>query len=521
MWKPILDSEDRADQMTGEDQEDAYGRLLVQVRTLQVTPEVEARKSRIDARLEKKQAFARKRRLAESVVEKSEVVQAAFEIGDLHLADNDPRRALVWVKIIVTYDPQSSEAGNLTNRIVDWFDAKVRAHIQAGQYYEVEKEIKRWRTLRPDPANPDIGQEEAQIQTLIVEYAKHVRQFAITPYLKLDLAIAEKSSLTEINGEMEFPFIPDPEITAADKAKRIFEFWRGSRKGQDWDEIDIDIQSALEKRIKQAEAEQTKKSAEDMQIVIDAYDRLYPRKSTAEFRQQLGNLRQLLKDRDEPLKDDRAGVVKGALIRFSALIGQGTAWSRSGAESAKQSQVMIPMLDIQFNAWKARDSMLWFEALGQKNTDYGFGLQAHLFNINDSQTNLTFLQAHFGFDVRVNGESWTLGVRMGPMFIASKFTGLDATTQQNSISVLSLAFKGEKGFKLWNKWFSVHAEYQLTTFDKFSWNKFSITGRWYVMNNLALGLGYETLNLSQFAEKDTQRIVTYFGVPAVELIFQF
>jgi len=289
-WKPVLETEDRADLLTGEDQEDAYGRLIEQTKALESSTEVEQRRDRVLSRLQKKQAFAHQRRTAESAAEKSEVVQSAFEIGSLHLEDNDPRRALNWVRIITTYDPQSSEAGNLTSHVVEWFHEKVAGHLAADppQYYEAEKEFKRWRSLRPDPKNPELCQDEALIQELTVTYAKSVRDVTVAPYLKQELAKPEKETTTVINGGMQFPMKPDPEFTVADIAKQLLDFWRGERKGEAWDEIDIDIQSALTKRIKQAKAEQTKQSAIDMQVVIDAYDRLYRRnQSTVEFRQQL------------------------------------------------------------------------------------------------------------------------------------------------------------------------------------------------------------------------------------------
>jgi hypothetical protein len=74
----------------------------------------------------------------------------AAQIGERHLDDGDPDRALAWERTCRKIEPTSTYAPALHTRIHSWFESRLKAGLDSGSVMRARAVLDRWRSLMGD-----------------------------------------------------------------------------------------------------------------------------------------------------------------------------------------------------------------------------------------------------------------------------------------------------------------------------------------------------------------------------------
>ena len=141
--------EDAADRLPPTDARRAY--LDLRGRAAELTASASAPAGlveRISAKL--RLAEARAAATTPGFPERLAFSRQAAAVGERHLDDGDPERALFWERVCREIEPRSTYAPALHTRIHGWFESELRARLDAGDASAARATLRRWRTLMGD-----------------------------------------------------------------------------------------------------------------------------------------------------------------------------------------------------------------------------------------------------------------------------------------------------------------------------------------------------------------------------------
>jgi len=150
----VLVEEDRIDLLEPAKQVVAYQRLKQKLQATQTAASTAA-----SARLVRKLALATKRADAKdaSFAERIALCRDAVDIGEMHLALNDPKRALAWEAIADRIEQRNQWSRVLHNRVNDWFAKRLDAALEAGDWDVARAVLDEWKATLPGDRAVDDG----------------------------------------------------------------------------------------------------------------------------------------------------------------------------------------------------------------------------------------------------------------------------------------------------------------------------------------------------------------------------